>query len=163
MRARSVARPITPPRASTSRTTVPLAMPPMAGLQDIWPIVSRFCVSSRVRAPARAAPTAASLPAWPPPITMTSNRCMAEEYAEGNPLGHRKGRLDECGGSALRGHVAQWIDAGNLRARHQGVLPIHPHAELQRAAHELFPGGAGALRLMHRHVDQVDARLVLGI
>ena len=70
----SVALPITPPRASTSRTTVPLAIPPMAGLQDIWPIVSRFWVSSRVRAPMRAESAAASAPAWPPPITMTSYR-----------------------------------------------------------------------------------------
>ncbi|MEZ4585880.1 MAG: hypothetical protein R2909_05715 [Gemmatimonadales bacterium] len=42
IRARSVARPITPPSASTSRATVPFAIPPIAGLQDIWPIVSRF-------------------------------------------------------------------------------------------------------------------------
>ena len=46
----SVARPMMPPRASTSRTTVPLAIPPMAGLHDICPIVSRFWVSSSVRA-----------------------------------------------------------------------------------------------------------------
>ena len=44
-----------PPSASTSRTTVPLAIPPMAGLQDIWPIVSRCWVSRRVRAPVREA------------------------------------------------------------------------------------------------------------
>ena len=36
--ARSVARPMMPPSASTSRTTVPLATPPIAGLQDIWPM-----------------------------------------------------------------------------------------------------------------------------
>ena len=63
MRARSVARPMIPPSASTSRTTVPLAIPPIAGLQDIWPIVSRFWVSSSVRAPDRAASAAASVPA----------------------------------------------------------------------------------------------------
>jgi hypothetical protein len=33
--ARSAARPMRPPSASTSRTTVPFAIPPMAGLQDI--------------------------------------------------------------------------------------------------------------------------------
>ncbi len=47
-------------------------MPPMAGLQLIAPTVSTLWVSSRVRAPARAAASAASVPAWPPPITMTS-------------------------------------------------------------------------------------------
>ena len=72
IRAMSVARPITPPSASTSRTTVPLAMPPMAGLHDICPIVSRFCVSMSVRAPAREASAAASAPAWPPPMMITS-------------------------------------------------------------------------------------------
>ena len=47
-------------------------MPPTAGLHDIWPKVSMFCVSSSVFAPDRAAAKAASVPAWPPPITMTS-------------------------------------------------------------------------------------------
>ena len=37
------------------------------------PSVSMLCVSSSVRAPMRAAASAASVPAWPPPITMTSN------------------------------------------------------------------------------------------
>ena len=49
--ARSVARPMMPPSASTSRTTVPLATPPIAGLHDIWPIVSSALVTSAVRAP----------------------------------------------------------------------------------------------------------------
>src|SRR6184192_1943099 len=70
--ARSVARPMMPPRASISRTTVPFAIPPMAGLQDICPIVSRFDVSRRVRAPKRAAMTDASVPAWPAPTTTSS-------------------------------------------------------------------------------------------
>ena len=64
--------PMIPPIASTSRTTVPFAIPPMAGLHDICPIVSRLDVTRRVRAPSRAAATAASDPAWPPPITITS-------------------------------------------------------------------------------------------
>src|SRR5471032_751115 len=44
----------------------------MAGLQDISPRVSKAWVSSRVRAPKRAEAAAASQPAWPPPMTMTS-------------------------------------------------------------------------------------------
>src|SRR6266540_2966503 len=63
MVARSAARPMSPPRASTSRTTVPFAIPPMAGLQDIWPMVSRTDVSRSVRAPRRADMVAASVPA----------------------------------------------------------------------------------------------------
>ena len=47
-------------------------MPPMAGLQLIAPTVSTECVSSSVRAPARADASAASVPAWPPPTTITS-------------------------------------------------------------------------------------------
>src|SRR5207248_8178234 len=66
-------RPINPSRASISRTRCPLPSPPMAGLQDISPIVLRLWVSSSVRAPARTAAAAASHPAWPPPITITSN------------------------------------------------------------------------------------------
>src|SRR5690625_497431 len=49
-------------------------MPPMAGLQLIAPIVSMLWVSSSVRAPARAEASAASVPAWPPPTTITSYR-----------------------------------------------------------------------------------------
>ena len=44
----------------------------MAGLHDIWPIVSRFIVSSSVSAPMRAEASAASTPACPAPMTITS-------------------------------------------------------------------------------------------
>src|SRR6478609_6813986 len=47
-------------------------MPPIDGLQLICPSVSIECVSSRVDAPMRAEASAASVPAWPPPTTMTS-------------------------------------------------------------------------------------------
>src|SRR5439155_5473915 len=43
-----------------------------AGLQDIAPIVTKRWVTSAVFAAIRAAALAASQPAWPPPITMTS-------------------------------------------------------------------------------------------
>jgi hypothetical protein len=36
-------------------------------------MVSMLCVSNKVRAPLRAEASAASVPACPPPITMTSN------------------------------------------------------------------------------------------
>src|SRR5690349_15980001 len=44
----------------------------MAGLQDIAPMVAKRWVTKAVLAPIRAAALAASQPAWPPPITMTS-------------------------------------------------------------------------------------------
>ncbi len=69
----SVASAMAPPSASTSRTKCPLPMPPMLGLQLIWPRVSMLCVSSRVAQPMRAAAKAASVPACPPPTTITSN------------------------------------------------------------------------------------------
>ena len=68
----SVSTPIAPPRASISRTICPLATPPIAGLQLIWPTVSQLIVSSAVRSPIRAEASAASSPAWPAPTTTTS-------------------------------------------------------------------------------------------
>ena len=46
--------------------------PPMAGLQGIKAILSASKVTSAVAQPMRADANAASQPAWPPPITMTS-------------------------------------------------------------------------------------------
>ena len=48
----------------------------MAGLHDISPMVSTLWVTSATLAPMRAAAAAASTPAWPPPMTMTSNAFM---------------------------------------------------------------------------------------
>src|SRR5690348_10760229 len=73
MPASSAAAAIAPPSASTSLTRCPLPIPPIDGLQLIWPSVSIECVSNSVDAPIRAAASAASVPAWPPPTTMTSN------------------------------------------------------------------------------------------
>jgi len=47
-------------------------MPPMEGLQDNSPRVEVFWVRRRVLAPVRAEAVAASVPAWPPPMMMTS-------------------------------------------------------------------------------------------
>src|SRR5512145_1779584 len=63
-----------PPSASISRTRCPLAVPPMAGLHGMCATVSRDSVQSPTWQPIRAAAYAASTPAWPAPITMTSNR-----------------------------------------------------------------------------------------
>src|SRR5882724_6254105 len=45
----------------------------MAGLQDMAPMVAKRWVTKAVVAPIRAAALAASQPAWPPPMTITSN------------------------------------------------------------------------------------------
>src|SRR5690242_11306767 len=68
----SVTSPMIPPSASTSRTRWPLAIPPTAGLQDIWAIRSTFSVNRAVFSPMRAAAIAASQPACPAPTTTTS-------------------------------------------------------------------------------------------
>ena len=72
MPASSVTSAMAPPKASTSLTRWPLPIPPIDGLHDICPKVSTLWVNSKVLQPMRAAASAASLPAWPPPITITS-------------------------------------------------------------------------------------------
>ena len=69
----SATSPITPPSASISRTRCPLAIPPIAGLQDICAIRSAFIVIMTVRRPMRAQARDASQPACPPPTTTMSN------------------------------------------------------------------------------------------
>ena len=49
----------------------------MAGLQLISPMVSSLWVNSRVRAPKRAEAAAASQPACPPPMMITSQVFMS--------------------------------------------------------------------------------------
>src|SRR6185312_4717519 len=56
---------------------------PMAGLQDMAPMVANLWVTKAVCAPMRAAAPAASQPAWPPPITTTSNRIMSLPWLPG--------------------------------------------------------------------------------
>ena len=68
----SVTNPIYPPKASISRTICPLAMPPTAGLQLICPILFISIVIRQVFEPRFAAAAAASHPACPAPITITS-------------------------------------------------------------------------------------------
>src|SRR2546421_5681511 len=118
--ASSVAIAMAPPKASTSLTRCPFPIPPMDGLQDICPSVSMLWVSKRVRQPARAAASAASVPAWPPPTTMTSNRvgnCIAlskkidrkQSNFKGIP---RRETVFHCGTSA---HQDDSVDDGDQR------------------------------------------------
>src|SRR6266576_2616431 len=68
----SIARPINPPSASISRTRCPFAVPPIAGLHGMCATVSFVSVHSPTLTPSRAAAYAASHPACPAPITITS-------------------------------------------------------------------------------------------
>ena len=68
----SVTMPMKPPKASISLTICPLAMPPTAGLQLIWAILFMSIVTRQVLEPKFAAAAAASHPACPPPMTITS-------------------------------------------------------------------------------------------
>ena len=72
MKVSSMALPISPPSASTSRTRWPLPVPPMAGLQGISASASRLSVKSSVLWPMRASASAASQPACPAPTTTAS-------------------------------------------------------------------------------------------
>ena len=77
----SVTSAICPPKASISRTICPLAIPPMAGLHDICAILFISMVTRQVFAPMLAEAVAASHPACPPPITITSYfRIMWQNY-----------------------------------------------------------------------------------
>ena len=64
-------KPMAPPSASISRTNCPFACPPIAGFQDIFTTESRFWVSIMVSHPSREEAIAASIPAWPEPMTIT--------------------------------------------------------------------------------------------
>ena len=89
MPARSAATPMRPSRASISRTSAPFASPPMEGLHDISPMVrSGEGVTSATDAPSRAAAAAASVPAWPPPITTTSKSRSAVADHDANARRH---------------------------------------------------------------------------
>ncbi len=140
-RRRSAARAMAPPSASISRTRCPLPMPPMAGLQLIGPSVSMLWVSSRVRAPMRAAASAASVPAWPPPTTMTSYA--AEAGA---------GRMSVAGmwfrAAAVRARI---VGRGGARTRACLILPRRDSAPARAARPRCPPPGpprraAGAAR-----------------
>src|SRR6266403_3681786 len=129
--------PIAPPRASISRTMCPLARPPIAGLHDIWPMVSRFCVNIRVRQPSRAAARAASTPAWPLPTTRTSIGSVSVNIFKNPALRVRKkmGKIlnllaspdRRANDNQLRRKFSQELPAGT--ARHDRFTCIGNHSD----------------------------------
>ena len=72
--------PIIPPKASTSRTTIPFADPPIDGLQGIFEIIFLLRVIKRVFKPICAQAAQASTPACPPPTTMISYSFIIRRY-----------------------------------------------------------------------------------
>src|SRR6516165_1924233 len=105
---------MSPPSASISRTRCPFAVPPIAGLHGMCATVSRDNVQSPTRAPSRAATKAASHPAWPAPITMTSKRSFIARHS----FTDAEARED------VRQHVFGDALSGNLLQRVTGDLEI---------------------------------------
>src|SRR5947209_16675182 len=98
-----------PSNASISRTRWPFPNPPIAGLQDMAPMVANRCVISAVCAPIRAAAAAASQPAWPPPITITSNFALTAQLLPEVRLTNKPNRDD--GGPTGLFHVKHFVGA----------------------------------------------------
>ena len=82
------------------------------------PTVAKLCVTSAVRAPSRAAAAAASVPAWPPPTTMTSNCIHRNLLAEASPPVKRTGSVSRETGS--------FPDTEIPKDDIEQVLDIHP-------------------------------------
>src|SRR6476660_5848102 len=115
----SVARPINPPSASISRTRWPFAVPPIAGLHGMCATVSVDSVHSPTRAPRRAAAYAASQPAWPAPITITSKR-VTHSLPDTEPL------------EDMREQIFRRSPTGHFLERRSRVLQIGKHEFLQQ-------------------------------
>ena len=128
----SMSSPIWPPRASISRTRLPLAIPPMAGLQDMRPIASRLCVTRSVENPRRARARAASMPACPAADhdgvvvarrrAPTSPRRSARTSARGSPRVVTSPVISPSASSASARSTAR-RSGGTPRARASGSAP----------------------------------------
>ncbi len=79
------------------------------GLHDISPMVSNLCVSKSVLTPIRAAAAAASVPACPPPTTITLNSSELDE----------KNNLDRVVGKSSRTLLPMNVNDLNLTSCEQ--------------------------------------------
>lgn len=130
-----------PSRASTSRTSVPLARPPMLGLQLISPMeAAGDGVTSTVAAPRLAEAAAASHPAWPPPTTTTSQLSWASAL-----------KARRIAGGALWTHA----EAATLRA-----ICMPARVDRQSIAQRADSKLVGLLQL--RHVGRAGGESVPG-
>src|SRR3954447_22853062 len=105
-----MALPITPPSASISRTRCPFAVPPTAGLHGMCATVSGPSVQIATLQPRRAAAWAASTPAWPAPMTITSN------------FGKRTPRDSTC----------EPATSGNSKSRHRSFSDTEPLEDMRQ-------------------------------
>ena len=122
-----MARPISPPSASISRTRCPLAVPPTAGLHGISATCLGDSVTSPTRRPSRAAAHAASHPACPAPITTTSKSGFMYS-APSRPGTHpdlfsyaelREDVLEQVVGRPLAGHLLEPLAGERQIGQHQ--------------------------------------------
>ncbi len=122
-----MARAISPPSASISRTRWPLPGPPMLGLQGIWAMRSRFIVSRSVLAPILAAARAASQPACPAPTTITSYSIRASHLR--HAYWRAACRLDRAqaisGGAVVRTNICTYQPVRALRFCPR-IIPVIP-------------------------------------
>ena len=126
----SIARPMMPSSASISRTRWPRPSPPMAGLQDMAPIVASLCVPAGCAHPSGRSPPAASQPAWPPPMTMTSwcawRVCAARRAARQarKSEGSRCRALRICARAGATAAAGGWSGTGGLVFGIAGLLAL---------------------------------------
>src|SRR5919109_2070093 len=59
--------------------------------------------------------------------------------------------------------VPQPRDPGDVGARHDEVLPVAAHPEPRAPAHEIVASSIRRGGIVHTHVEQMPARLVLGV
>src|SRR5690606_11370105 len=94
-------------------------------------------VSSRVAAPVRAEAAAASQPAWPPPMTMTSKEFMRGDIGENGRLRYRRretvSRETESRSPPRRTAMGRWLDGG--AGETEGLCPPHDRACCRQPLH----------------------------
>src|SRR5205807_2317145 len=100
--------------ASISRTRWPFAVPPIAGLHGMCATVLRESVQSPTCAPSCAAAYAASQPAWPAPMTITSNTLFANTEA-------RENMREQVFSDSLAADLFEG-DAGGMQVREDELL-----------------------------------------
>src|SRR3954453_20428539 len=141
---------MTPPSASISRTRCPFAVPPIAGLHGMCATVSLVSVHNPTWTPIRAAAYAASQPAWPAPITMTSNSRLftARSFSYAEPR-------EDVGEQFVAGATA--ADLFERRACVGEIRQDEFLRERRIGADRVARAGEGAMRAVHQP-DVPDVR-----
>src|SRR3954471_11995921 len=133
-----------PPSASISRTRCPFAVPPIAGLHGMCATVSFVSVHNPTWTPIRAAAYAASHPACPAPITMTSNSRLLMSLL----------LADAESGEDVGEQIVGRAPAVDFFERRAGISKIREHELLRQGR----IGGDGGARACERAVRAVDER-----